>query len=216
MIGDLVLVLSIVDNKSLNSDYALLVASKVLLLCQAFEQSCKSIVMYLALAYKLHKAEFKFLSEEHKDFVSQLESLFLGNIINELDKIKSEFSIKNEDIEVLKIAKESRNYFCHELLIELVHGNGADFFFMEFEKQIRKGNPKISCSRILARYLDERSLNMEPYKYEFNEELFLQHLQCLAEGDYLVSKWTYNFHEKEAWLRSRNSYVEEVKAWVLN
>jgi hypothetical protein len=158
-----------------------LTIGKTLVLCQHFESACKNIVMWLCLAKSLHEEKFEFLSDGHKDYVEKLLNLFLGRSIEEL-KNKMPDIASPEDFQILKEAKDSRNYFCHESSLGLIYAPYGNI-------------------------------------YELNPDLTLinEHVGKLAMGDYLVSKWAYEFHEKESGaFKNRDQYISSIKGWILN
>lgn len=111
-------------NKTLENKAVLLSAGKALCLCQKFESTCKDIIMWSLLSKSLHEKDFNFLSEKHITYVDKLLSLFLGDSIK---KFKEEFINKTnkENFKILKEAKDSRNFICHELLKDLVSASFA-------------------------------------------------------------------------------------------
>lgn len=41
------------------------------------------------------------------------------------------------------------------------------------------------------------------------------HVRALAHGDYIISRWSYEFHEKQSGaFKQRDAYVSQVVAWV--
>lgn len=170
----------IFDSRLKESDF-LLTTGKYLFLCQHFETTCKDIVMWLCLSKVLNENQFQFLSDEHKDYVDQLLGLFLGQSIQRLQGV-FRGQIRDEDIAALRDAKDSRNFVCHECLLDLVHAP-------------------------LGR----------AYQFDWDISLHRSHIARLAKGDYLVSRWAYEFHEKESGVfKDRNSYVASIERWVFN
>ncbi|MEW6359468.1 MAG: hypothetical protein AB1696_24235 [Planctomycetota bacterium] len=171
----------IVFDARLHEDDFLLSAGKSLFLCQHFEWTCKEIVMWLSLSKALYKKQFEFLSAEHRDYVDQLLSLFLGQSIQRLNQ---EFGgkINEHDIDLVKGAKDSRNFICHECMLNLVYAPLGD-----------------------------------GYSFDWDTDSHRKHIRHLAEGDYVVSRWTYEFHEKESGaFKNRDCYVTAVESWVFN
>jgi len=58
-----------------------------------------------------------------------------------------------------------------------------------------------------------------PYRnaYKFNPDLPLikEYLRKLAVGDYLVSRWTEEFHERESGVYvDKNQYLSNIEKWI--
>jgi len=166
------------DQRLKESDF-FLAAGKYLFLCQHFESTCKDIVMWFHLSKALHEDQFKILSAEHNDYVDKLISMFLGSSIKKLQET-FEHDFTDADFEVLKTAKDSRNYICHECVLDLVYAPYG---------------PK--------------------YRFTWDVELHRKHILSLAKGDYLVSRWSYEFHEKESGaFKSQDSYVSDIEGFI--
>jgi hypothetical protein len=46
-------------------------------------------------------------------------------------------------------------------------------------------------------------------------KIFKDHVKKIAEGDFLVSKWSYEFHEKESGaFYKKGIYIEKVMKWI--
>lgn len=166
------------DKRMEESDF-LLAVGKCLFLCQHFESTCKDIVMWLHLSKAIHEGQFRFLSAEHEHYVDRLVSLFLGSSIQQLQHtFHGRFT--EEDFTVQKAAKDSRNFICHECVLDLVY---APFGPM--------------------------------YRFAWDVDLHREHVLALAKGDYLVSRWSYEFHEKESGaFVCQESYVADLERWV--
>ncbi len=132
--------------------------------------------MWLNLSKAIQEDKFKAFSNEHKNYVEKLLSLFLGKSINLL---KNNFEISQSDFEILNNAKESRNFIAHE---------STEKF--------------ISCS-------------MCSKDYFYKQTDFEKHIINIAEGDYLVSKWSYEFCEKESGdFFDKNKYIKNILNWI--
>ena len=106
------------DNR-LNENEFYATIGKALFLCQHFERTCKNMFMWFSLTKALSNEQFQFLSQEHRDYVDRLLSLFLGDTIKGfVGKFTTMFS--QYEIDTLKSAKDSRNYICHESEIDLI------------------------------------------------------------------------------------------------
>jgi len=170
----------IFDSRFEESDL-LLAAGKYLFVCQHFETTCKDIVMWLCLSKALNDSQFQFLSDEHKDYVEQLLGLFLGQSIQRLRQVFGG-GLKDENIAALRDAKDSRNFICHECLLDLVYA--------PFGRQ---------------------------YQFDWDISLHRTNIARLAKGDYLVSRWAYEFHEKDSGaFMDQDSYVASIERWVFN
>ncbi|GEM_PF-1740367 len=168
----------IVFDERLNEADMMGAAGRSLFVCQHFESTCKDIVAWLCLAKALTEDQFEFLDDAHKDYVLTLLKLFLGKSIERLGEDHPD--IPAADIDTLKAAASSRNYICHDLLLDHIH---------------------TGFGRHYVRHWDER--------------LHRERVVALAQGDYLVSRWSYEFHEKESGaLIGREGYVERVVQWV--
>lgn len=54
------------------------------------------------------------------------------------------------------------------------------------------------------------------YNFKLNSDLLRQHVIKLAMGDYIVSRWSYEFHEKNSGaFKDREQYLSTIKSWVL-
>jgi hypothetical protein len=54
------------------------------------------------------------------------------------------------------------------------------------------------------------------YRFEPDTELLRAKVQLVAEGDYLVSRWSYELLEKKSgWFVDRSEYVQRIEEWVL-
>lgn len=169
----------------------LLLIGKLLFLCNKFEDTCKSIVMWVRLSKNLEDAKFEFMSKNHLSFVDILlgPKTTLGNSIEEFkeevkDKSQKEtregflygFANKGE-IDILNKARKARNYICHK---------GYQLFSYKYPNEDFR--------------LEKRDIN--------------QKLHDLIEGEYLVSKWMYEFSEKESGdFFSRADYNKKLKKW---
>jgi hypothetical protein len=166
----------IFDQRTRELDF-LLATGKTLFLCQHFESTCKEIVTWFCVTKALIDKKFGLLSDEHKDYVDKLMHLFLDKSIRKLKDIPKIAS--KEEIDILREAKESRNFICHECLIDLIYA---------------------------------------PYPYanpQMNINLFKQHIVKVARGDYIVSRWSYEFHEKDSGaLKNKEGYVSALEEWV--
>lgn len=168
-------------NETLDNKAVLLSAGKALCLCQKFESTCKDIIMWLCLSKSLHEKDFNFLSEKHITYVDKLHNLLLGNSIQ---TFREEFKnkINKENLEILKDAKGSRNFICHELLKDFVSASFA-----------------------------------QSKKYELDKRKLLNHIINIAKGDYLVSKWSYEFHEKKpGGFYDKNKYIDRISTWIFS
>lgn len=62
------------------------------------------------------------------------------------------------------------------------------------------------------------SLIYAPYpcaKPKIDLSLFRRHVGKIAIGDYLVSKWSYEFHEKDSGaFKNRERYVNAIEEWI--
>jgi hypothetical protein len=46
-------------------------------------------------------------------------------------------------------------------------------------------------------------------------KIFKNHIKKIAEGDFLVSKWSYEFHEKESGaFYKKGIYIEKIMKWI--
>lgn len=169
-------------NKKLNDETNLLIIGKSLLLSQKFEDTCKNLVSMTSLTKKIViEKEFKLKSEEHGKYIDLLLSLFLGQSINYYKNYLKEI-VKDSDIEILKKAKDARNYICHESTV--------DFFYS--------------------------SINSKK-DYKWNMNLLEKYIKDLAEGDYYVSRWTYEFQEKESGsFFNKQDYINNILNWIFN
>lgn len=96
----------IVVDESLDQPDFFQYAGKALFLCQHFEAICKEIIMWLHSSKALQEKRFKFLSDEHRDFVDDLLRAFLGKSI---ERFREEFGEEfgDEDITSITRAKVS-------------------------------------------------------------------------------------------------------------
>lgn len=168
----------IVFDQRLEEACILKVGGRSLFVCQHFESTCKDIVSQLCLTKALCEEKFEFLDDVHHDYVRTLFKQFLGNSIKRL--WKDHPAIPADDIGALKAVAGSRNYICHELLLDQIHtGVGTQ------------------------------------YQKRWDEQLHRMHVRTLAHGDYLVSRWSCEFHEKDSGrFVNRHCYVDRVVDWV--
>jgi hypothetical protein len=108
-------------NDKLNGKESMLMIGKALLLSQKFENTCKDFVMWMSLTEKAAiEKEYDLLSLDYKDYVEILINQILGqNINNCRNYFKNEISVS--EIEVLRKAKDARNYICHESTISFLY-----------------------------------------------------------------------------------------------
>lgn len=62
------------------------------------------------------------MSEEHQSYVDMILNLFLGQSINYYKNYLSEI-IKEDEIDILKKGKDSRNFICHESAVEFIYSS---------------------------------------------------------------------------------------------
>jgi len=168
----------IVFDQRLDEGDMIQAAGRSLFVCQHFESTCKDIVMWLSLVKALTEEQFEFLDEAHHDYVRTLHELFLGRSIERLSRDHPD--IPQQDIDALKAAAKSRNFVCHELLLDQIHSG--------FGSQ---------------------------YRRRWDEESHRSHVRTLALGDYLSSRWSYEFHEKKSGaFIGRDDYVDRIVSWV--
>lgn len=154
-------------------------AGKALFLCQKFEITCKNFHRLLVLTIGTQNKEFDFLSKDYFTASDKLLQLFLGNSIKGLSSLHG-FSVNQDETEILREAKDSRNHICHEALMPLVNSN----FFLSTE---------LAAEDVI-------------------EDI---HIKNLARGDYLVSKWSFEFQEqKSGSFFDEEKYVSEIQSWV--
>ena len=84
-----------------------------------------------------------------------------------------------------------------------------DFQCLDLAKQSRNWLVHESCTELITSHFSGRNKTLT-LPVEFRE-----HVKTVVRGDFLVSKWSYQFHEKETapWFR-QDTYVERVVKWV--
>jgi hypothetical protein len=135
---------------------------KSLFVIQKFEDTCKDIINWLHITKIVEDGKIIFLDDEYNSYCDKLSKIMLGNSIKSVNNIKHEFEIEDKEIDILKNAKDSRNWIAHKLCSDCIL------------KNIYTSNPA----------------------YDIPIEL-KKHVINVIKGDYLVSKWSYEFHEKE-------------------
>jgi len=172
----------IIFDQRLNEDEFYKWIGKALFICQHFECTCKSIIMWLNLSKKLYDKHFKVFSQEQKDFVDKLLNLLLGSSINRLKENSADFGVEKGDITILDDARKSRNYICHESELSLIHATHGPM-----------------------------------YRWNLKRDELRKNIVNIAKGDYLVSKWSYEFHEKlPSSFKDKTPYVDSLLNWVFN
>jgi hypothetical protein len=54
------------------------------------------------------------------------------------------------------------------------------------------------------------------YRSSWDIDAHQAHVHSLAEGDYLVSRWSYEFHERESGaFKDKDAYVASIVSWVV-
>jgi len=148
---------------------------KSLFLAQHFELNCKDVFLWAGLAEAI-KAEKIIDFADLKYYGDKLLNLFLGTTIHQIGKI---MRITDMQLDILRKAKESRNYIAHNVIENLFFGYQNDQDMIEF---------------------------LPDYYYIIRD---------LAEGDNLVSAWSYEIHEKEHAPRLfMERYVGKIVNWV--
>ena len=171
----------LIINDKLNDEKLLLSIGKALCLCQKFEITCKDIITWLVVVKSLKEGKFSFLDNKYTSYVDKLIDIFLGRSINLL---KERFSreIKKAEIQILKDAKDSRNF--------IVHNSAQDLISWSFSSSATN---------------------------KLDLQVFTNHIINVAEGDFLVSKWSYEFHEKEPGaFYNKDRYIKKMVKWILS
>lgn len=159
-------------NKFNNRDFYE-IAGKSLFLCQKFEMNCKDIIIWLSISKALKDKAINLTEKKGLiDNVEKLHKLLLGPLINEAKK-NLKYIITRNDINKIEIAKDARNYICHEMSIPYIVNN------------------------------------------KWDKDAHLQKIIDLAEGDYLVTKWSSAFHERDnMYCPSKEDYLNEIINWI--
>lgn len=191
----------LIVNNVLNNETILLQAGKMLCLCQKFESTCKGIVTQYLLTDPFDENKINLFSEEYFSYVDKLKKLLLGQTVTRLAK-KFGDMIRAKDIEILEQGIASRNFICHDLLNDFISAS-----FAESENDIRK---KFNKS-----FEDVQFPLIELRGDLLNREVVIGHLRNLISADYIVSKWSYEFQEKQSGrFYDKEGYAERLIDWV--
>lgn len=169
-------------NDKLNDNESILMIGKALLLSQKFESTCKDFIMEMCVIKKIAiEKEFEFFSEEHKNYVDILLNQLLGQSIN-LYKNNFKNKIPDKEIEILKRAKDARNFICHESAINFIYSS---------------------------------IYNDKPFQWDLDK--LKEAITTLAEGDYYISRWSYEFHEEESGcFMDKDIYTQKIFNWIFD
>ena len=108
-------------------------------------------------------------------------------------------------------------------LLQLYLGTSINNFFKCFtlnEKNKKiltdaKNSRNFICHEIMNDFIFLHNGRNEVVN-QFNDRLFF-HIQNLARGDYLVSRWSYEFYEKESgYFFDEKKYIKEIETWIDN
>jgi hypothetical protein len=102
-----------------------------LLLAQSFEQNCKYVLLIWDLGRAFKDGKLSDV-DELPDYSSVLLKRFLGEMISRFDKA---YGLKPEQFDVLKKARDARNYIAHEAATPCL-------FSHESDKAIAQGLPQ--------------------------------------------------------------------------
>lgn len=155
---------------------------KALFLAQKYENTCKEIIRWFKISEVLYTTKMQIDTNELKDYCSELVKISLGQTIHSLNTNKTMFKVTQEEIKILKDAKNSRNWIAHNSFNECILNN---FHESKNETSIDK---------------------------EFNRNIV-----NIISADYLVSKWSYEFYEKESGsFFSEEGYRKNILDWLEN
>jgi len=168
-----------VTNDLRNNTSIFMLFGKSIFISQKYENTCKDIIKWFHATMVLIKGEYEIFSNEYFDYTDKLIKLSLGRTIESFEKNQDLFKVTNTDIEILKNAKDSRNWIAHSMCDECITDNL---------------NSNISNSTM-------------PTEIE-------KHFVNIIEGEYLVSKWSHDFHDKETAIGfTKDEYIQRMKDW---
>jgi hypothetical protein len=152
-----------------------LAVGKALCLASNFEHNCRFVLQTITLVEAVRAGTDY---DAARDLVKELDDKvkMLGGIIL---KFGNNSAFSPADIDVLRAAKDSRNYIAHESA-----GMGT-------------------LSGVRTKFIEDQFGRL------------LSHVEILAKGDNLVSKWCYEICEKEpAPSEIQENYVRMIREWV--
>lgn len=154
-------------------DYFFLALGKALCIANSFEAKCKYMLRMITLTDALESGSD---IDAARELVKTIADKMLGSTIQ---LVANAPEVKSSDLEVLRNAKDSRNYVAHR---------GADF---------------------------ESIYDVSPDTIREYITRLREHVRTLADGDNCVSKWCYEFCEREpAPLTIQEQYAAIVLEWV--
>lgn len=122
-----------------------------------------------------------------------------------------------------KFLSEEHHEYSDKLLggqLNKILGGFRKKFGNDYEEDVKnlhsaRESRNFICHDLLKDFISASYVQQS--KYTFDKKALTKHLQNIAIGDYIVSRWSYEFHEKESgYFKDKENYVQTLVSWAID